>query len=75
MAHFYGRMKGAKGETSRLGTKASGLRANLASWQGCVQVHLYANEEVDHVRVTLDTHHGQGTFRVLYDGPVNPGKE
>ena len=32
MARFYGRMQGARGETTRTGTPASGVRANVAGW-------------------------------------------
>lgn len=32
MAHFYGRMQGARGETTRTGTKASGVSCHVSGW-------------------------------------------
>ena len=32
MAHFYGTMKGARGATSRTGTKNSGMTAHIRGW-------------------------------------------
>jgi hypothetical protein len=70
MAHFYGTIKGHRGEASRLGMKASGLNVRAASWQGAVTVRLYDLGGVDMAEVCLDTHHGAGSSRVLYNGPV-----
>lgn len=71
MAHFYGVLKGARREVTRCGTKASGLETTAASWQGAVSVYLYAKDGVDYARVSLRPWHGQGTDRLLYDGPVS----
>ena len=59
MAQFWGTIKGARGEASRLGHKASGLDTYAASWQG------------DMAQVELTTHHGAGVHRSLYRGPVS----
>jgi len=32
MAHFYGSMQGGRGETTRTGTKNSGLSAHIRGW-------------------------------------------
>jgi hypothetical protein len=72
MAHFYGTIKGGRGEASRLGHKASGLQVKAASWQGAVAVYLYVGTDgVDCARVCLTTHNGAGTQRELYNGPVS----
>lgn len=71
MAHFIGRVQGARGEASRLGGKASGLRGYLASWQGAVRVELYARDGVDYARVSLTKHQGAGNDCLLFDGPVS----
>ena len=71
MAHFRGTICGHRGVASRLGTKGSGLETKAASWQGAVGVQLYAQNGVDMARVSLTTHHGAGTNRLLYDGPVD----
>lgn len=74
MAHFYGTIQGARGEASRLGHKSSGLSAYAASWQGAVAIQMYEENGIDKVSVRLTTHHGAGSDRVLYEGPVS-GKE
>ena len=76
MAHFRGTIQGQRGQASRLGSKRTGFDAHIASWQGCVDVYLSADENgVDHARVTLSPHHGVGTDRVLYDGPISGKKK
>ena len=71
MAHFYGALKGNRGETSRLGSHSSGLVTTAASWQGAVRVILYAQDGIDRAHVWHVPWHGQGTTRTLYDGPVS----
>lgn len=41
MAHFFGNVRGQRGEASRLGSKRSDLQTTAASWQGAVDVRLY----------------------------------
>ena len=73
MAQFYGTIKGAHGEASRLGHKKSGLDTYAASWQGAVSVRLWRDAKTgqDMARVELTTHHGEGVHRSLYRGPVS----
>lgn len=75
MAHFYGTLKGNRGEASRLGSKASGIKACIASWEGAVTVVLWHDAEtgVDMASVYLNKHHGAGTDQPLYYGPVGGG--
>lgn len=73
MAQFYGVVKNARGAVSRLGTKRSGLHTVAASWEGAIEVHLYAHNGVDYANVCLIPWHGRGTERTLYDGPVSGG--
>lgn len=72
MAHFYGYIRGRRGDATRLGTKASGLTVTAASWQGAVLVTLGHDEETgqDVVSVSLVPWRGAGVDRVLYSGPV-----
>lgn len=72
MAHFYGAIKGARGEASRLGTKKSSLFTTAASWDGAVQVFLFHDAATgqDRALVELAPWHGRGVRRTLYDGPV-----
>lgn len=71
MAHFYGTLQGARGETSRLGGKASGIQARVASWAGAVNVQLYDHQGEDWATVDLVPHQGKGSYRKLYEGPVS----
>lgn len=71
MAHFIGTVKGGRGEASRLGHKATGLRTVAASWQGAVRVELYTRDGKDFAHVYLMPWQGAGTRRELYDGPVS----
>lgn len=71
MAHFYGTIQGARGEASRLGSKASGLSTVAASWNGAVRVYLYEQNGKDMARVELTPWHGHGISALIYDGPIN----
>jgi hypothetical protein len=72
MAHFYATIKGNRGLASRMGTKFGGMVSYTASWEGSVRVGLYHDEKTgqDLVRVELKPWRGEGTSRVLYEGPV-----
>jgi hypothetical protein len=41
MAHFYGNLKGARGERTACGTRNSGIRVSARSWDGSVTVHAH----------------------------------
>jgi len=71
MAHFRAVIQGQRGEASRLGSKATGISANVASWQGGVDVRLWEADGIDMCRIELVPHYGKGTTRLLYDGPVS----
>ena len=72
MAHFYGTVQGARGEASRLGHKRDGLRTVAASWSGAIEVAAYQREDgVDCARISFRQHHGHGTSRLIYDGPIS----
>lgn len=73
MAQFRGTIQGRRGEASRLGDKSSGLHVEAQSWDGKVVIELSHDDDknVDVARVTLRQHHGAGTYRLLYEGPVS----
>lgn len=56
MAHYYGLVKGQRGEASRLGSKSSGLTVIAASWNGAIKVtltHINGNDYANIERASL----------------------
>ncbi len=46
MAAFYGQLKGGRDTTStKTGTKNSGIKASVQSWDGSLTTELYYNDE------------------------------
>jgi len=75
MSHFYGTLKGSRGEATRCGTKKSGITTHTASWEGAVRVELYQKDGIDYAKVCLTKwRNGAGDYKLLYDGPVS-GRE
>ena len=72
MSHFYGKLQGDRGETTRRGTKNSGITTWAASWSGAVRTRVYYREDLDQdwVAVTMEPWHSTGIFKILYCGPV-----
>jgi hypothetical protein len=72
MSHFYGTLKGSRGEATRCGTVASGVRTVAASWSGAVEVELEVNpaDGQDWATVSLIPWEGMGRHQELYRGPV-----
>jgi hypothetical protein len=55
MAHFYGWLKGSRGETTRCGTRSSGIWAKVQSWKTRAQVEIHDNDGVDRVIFNVNT--------------------
>ena len=55
MATFYGSIKGGRGEATRCGTKNSGIKASVQSWNGSVISELSYAEDRLMVRVSTST--------------------
>jgi hypothetical protein len=61
MAHFRGLILGGRGETTRLGTKNSGLITEAQSWEGKATVILtHDHTGHDVASFALMTHYGNG---------------
>lgn len=78
MAHFYGTVKGQRGEASRLGNTKSGLTTKAAGWGGAIRTDVFINEETgeDWYRVTLTPWKGSGgDSRVLSEGRLSSREE
>lgn len=76
MSHFYGSIKGTRGEATRCGDKKSGYRATIAGWQGAIYVALYHNPTVDQdffsVRL-VPWGNSRGDAFHLASGPLDTG--
>jgi hypothetical protein len=70
MSHFYGTLKGSRGEATRCGTTKSGLETWAAGWGGAVRVCVYHHDGQDWVRVTMEPWKGIGPHKLLYSGPL-----
>ena len=79
MSHFYGTLNGSRGEATRQGTKNSGITVVAASWNGCIRVSMWHNEETGHDVFSVDQEpwHGAGDRHCLASGIVGRaiGKE
>lgn len=77
MSHFYGSIKGTRGEATRCGDKRSGYVASIAGWQGAIRVALYHNPtlEQDFFEVRLIRWgSSRGEEFLLASGPLDTGK-
>lgn len=74
MAHFYGTIRGGRGEASRLGHKSTGLRTVAASHAGACEVSLDVRGGIDWLQVRLMPWQGAGVHAVIYDGPLGEYK-
>lgn len=45
MSHFYAKIQGTRGEATRTGTKASGIRSDTAGWNGAIQVEVFVGKD------------------------------
>lgn len=62
MAHFYGVLRGSRGEATKTGGKSSGLVTQAAGWGGCIRTHVWHDDETgkDMYRITIEPWHGSG---------------
>ena len=71
MAHFYGTLKGNRGEVTRCGSANSGVTSYNASWKGAVRVHLFVDESGnDCYRVEQTTWQGHGVNSLIGEGVI-----
>ena len=60
MAHFYMNAQGNRGETTRMGTKASGISAHVRTWSAGVDVSMLHTSEGEDVADIAITHGSNG---------------
>lgn len=70
MARFFGRVQGRRGPATRLGHATSGLDVVAMSYQGDVEVRMFAVGEADHVGIYVREHGYRGHGKCIYTGPV-----
>lgn len=77
MSHFYGSIKGTKGEATRCGDKQRGYRAVAAGWGGAVEVTLehrvqrgVVGVDMFHVRL-INWGSSNGDSFLLASGPLS----
>jgi hypothetical protein len=73
MSHFYGTLRGNRGEATRCGTQNSGMETWAASWSGAIRVVLWYDGEnkVNKYQVCEHPWHGIGTTKLLAEGIFN----
>ena len=69
MSHFYGNMKGSRGETTRCGTKNSGIRCHVRGWNYGIKVIIqhYNGKDIVSVWETGGSN-GHNPDRLVYEG-------
>lgn len=71
MAHFYGTLKGARGEATRCGTRNSGITAVAASWKGAIQVSVTQDADGNDCFVVSQMRwKGEGIDKVIATGII-----
>lgn len=71
MSHFYGTMKGSRGEATRCGTKNSGMSVTAASWNGAIRTLLFVDDDGDDAyRVVQVEWQGRGVYRTIAEGKI-----
>ena len=68
MSQFYGWLQGHRGETTRCGSKGSGIHAKVQSWdnQCIVEINEYDGKDV--ITVDVATKNGEDGVRVVVNG-------
>jgi len=68
MSHFYGTLKGNRGEATRCGSEKSRMETYCASWDGAIRCEAYVKDGKDYVKVEKTKWQGKGEYKLLYDG-------
>ena len=73
MSHFYGTVRGNRGDAHRGGSADSGMQTQCASWSGAVQCNAYVDDETgkDNVTIKFIPWRGRGKSFTIYDGVID----
>lgn len=58
MSQFYANIQGNRGETTRMGTKSSGIEGHIRGWNVGIKIYGYFKDGEDHFDVYLTTGSG-----------------
>lgn len=61
MASLYGSLQGCRGEATRCGSKSSGVRASVQSWQGSLISYMDLDDNENPI-ITLKTSEGSSGY-------------
>lgn len=71
MAHFYGNLKGSRGEATRCGTASSGIKVSARSWDGSVTLEMKKREDGKPGIIIRVSDGSAVGGRILFIGPVS----
>jgi len=78
MAHFYGIIKGnGQTKSTRCGTKKTGIKTTIASWDGAIQVNMWWDSinEINKYEITEIPWHGSGKTNTIQSGIIGQSDE
>lgn len=71
MAHFYGNLKGSRGEATRCGTRQSGIRVSARSWKGSISVELRQYEpDSDPIAIVRVSSGSAAEGEIIFSGSI-----
>lgn len=71
MSHFYGSLKGNRGEATRAGSKSSGIKSSVQSYEGSIITHFL---ELDgEIHYSIEVAKGSSSFgqKVIKSGKIS----
>lgn len=70
MSHFYGYLQGTKGQTTRCGTKTSGINSHVRSWNNDVYVSIDAGQE-EKDKISFSINEVKNIDEIILSLPLN----
>lgn len=76
MAKLYGSLQGCRGEATKTGSQASGIRASVQSWNGSLICYMDLNQNGEPT-ITLKTSAGSSNYgsETIFTGTLEELKE
>lgn len=70
MAYFYGNLEGNRGEATRMGSAASGIRASVRSFTGSATLYMYDKDGETWIRLSVINGSAVGGT-TMWEGPIS----